>query len=135
MNVNFKPFDNKLGRQAINYALDTHVMLKHIYDGNGAVVNGPLGSTWVCFDPKIKRYPDNLKRPRELLGKAGYANGLEIKLYFAPDRHLKGNARCVKSLPIRRGKSASKWTWSRKNTPSLGARTASTAATAVLLRQ
>ena len=94
MNVNFKPFDSKLGRQAINYALDTHVMLKHIYDGNGAVVNGPLGSTWVCFDPKIKRYPDNLKRPRELLGKAGYANGLEIKLYFAPDRHLKGNEVC-----------------------------------------
>ena len=94
MNVNFKPFDSKLVRQAINYALDAHVMLKHIYDGNGAVVNGPLGSTWVCFDPKIKRYPDNLKRPRELLGKAGYANGLEIKLYFAPDRHLKGNEVC-----------------------------------------
>ena len=43
MNVTFKPFDNKLVRQAINYALDPYVMLKHIYDGNGAVVNGPIG--------------------------------------------------------------------------------------------
>ncbi len=94
MNVAFKPFDNKLVRQAINYALDPYVMLKHIYDGNGAVVNGPLGSNWVGFDPKIKRYPYDPNKARELLGTAGYPNGLEIKLYFAPDRHLKGKEVC-----------------------------------------
>ena len=94
MNVTIKPFDNKLLRQAINYALDPHVMLKHIYDGHGAVVNGPLGSNWVGFDPKIKRYPYDPKKARELLAKAGYPNGLETKLYLAPDRHLKGREVC-----------------------------------------
>jgi len=94
MNVTMKPFDNKLLRQAINYALDPHVMLKHIYDGHGAVVNGPLGSNWVGFDPKIKRYPYDPKKARELLAKAGYPNGLETKLYLAPDRHLKGKEVC-----------------------------------------
>ncbi len=94
MNVTMKPFDNKLVRQAINYALDPHVMLKHIYDGHGAVVNGPLGSNWVGFDPKIKRYPYDPKKARELLAKAGYPNGLEVKLYLAPDRHLKGKEVC-----------------------------------------
>ena len=94
MNVQMKPFDNKLLRQAINYALDPHVMLKHIYDGHGAVVNGPLGSNWVGFDPKIKRYPYDPKKARELLTKAGYPNGLETKLYLAPDRHLKGIEVC-----------------------------------------
>jgi peptide/nickel transport system substrate-binding protein len=94
MNVQMKPFDNKLLRQAINYALDPHVMLKHIYDGHGAVVNGPLGSNWVGFDPKIKRYPYDPKKARELLTKAGYPNGLETKLYLAPDRHLKGKEVC-----------------------------------------
>jgi dipeptide transport system substrate-binding protein len=94
MNVTFKPFDNKLVRQAINYALDPYVMLKHIYDGNGAVVNGPLGSNWVGYDPKIKRYPYDPNKARELLGKAGYPNGLELKLHFAPDRHLKGKEVC-----------------------------------------
>jgi ABC-type transport system substrate-binding protein len=89
-----KPFDNKLLRQAINYALDPHVMLKHIYDGHGAVVNGPLGSNWVGFDPNIKRYPYDPKKARELLTKAGYPNGLETKLYLAPDRHLKGREVC-----------------------------------------
>jgi len=94
MNVTLKPFDNKLVRQAINYALDPHVMLKHIYDGNGAVVDGPLGSNWVGYDPKIKRYPYDPKKARELLAKAGYPNGLELKLHFAPDRHLKGKEVC-----------------------------------------
>src|SRR5262245_16019555 len=94
MNVTLKPFDNKLVRQAVNYALDPHVMLKHIYDGNGAVVNGPLGSNWVGFDPKITRYPYDPSKARELLAKAGYPNGLEVKLHFAPDRHLKGKEVC-----------------------------------------
>ena len=94
MNVTMKPFDNKLLRQAINYALNPQVMLKHIYDGHGAVVNGPLGSNWVGFDPKIKRYPYDPNKARELLTKAGYPNGLETKLYFAPDRHLKGREVC-----------------------------------------
>ena len=94
MNVALKPFDNKLVRQAINYALDPHVMLKHIYDGHGAVVNGPLGSNWVGFDPKIKRYPYDPKKARELLAQAGYPSGLEVKLHFAPDRHLKGREVC-----------------------------------------
>ncbi len=94
MNVTLKPFDNKLLRQAINYALNPHVMLKHIFDGHGAVVNGPLGSNWVGFDPKIKRYPYDPSKARELLTKAGYPNGLETKLYFAPDRHLKGREVC-----------------------------------------
>ena len=94
MNVTLKPFDNKLVRQAINYALEPHVMLKHIYDGNGAVVNGPLGSNWVGFDPKIKRYPYDPNKAKELLAKAGYSSGLEVKLHFAPDRHLKGKEVC-----------------------------------------
>lgn len=94
MNVAHKPFDNKLVRQAINYALDPHVMLKHIYDSQGAVVNGPLGSNWVGFDPKIKRYPYDLKKARDLLTQAGYGSGLEVKLHFAPDRHLKGREVC-----------------------------------------
>ena len=42
----------------------------------------------VGYDPAIKRYPYDPKKARELLAKAGYPNGLEVKLYLAPDRHL-----------------------------------------------
>ena len=44
MNVTHKPFDNKLVRQAFNYAVDPTAVIRHIYEGNGYVMNGPLGS-------------------------------------------------------------------------------------------
>ena len=94
MNVTHKPFDNKLVRQAINYAVDPAVIIKHIYEGNGYVMNGPMGSNVIGFDPKIKRYPVDLKKAKELLDKAGYPQGLEIKLYFSPDRYPKAKEVC-----------------------------------------
>lgn len=94
MNVTHKPFDNKLVRQAINYAIDSAVIIKHIYEGNGYVMNGPMGSNVIGFDPKIKRYPVDLKKAKELLDKAGYPQGLQVKLYFSPDRYPKAKEVC-----------------------------------------
>jgi peptide/nickel transport system substrate-binding protein len=94
MNVTHKPFDNKLVRQAFNYSVDPHVILKHIYEGNGYVLNGPLSSNMLGYDPNIKRYPYDPKKARELLAKAGFPGGLDVKLHLAPDRHLKGKEVC-----------------------------------------
>jgi peptide/nickel transport system substrate-binding protein len=94
MNVTYKPFDNKLVRQVINHSVDPYVIMKHIFDGNGDVLNGPLNSNMIGYDPSIKRYPYDAKKARELLTKAGYPNGFEAKLHFSPDRHLKGKEVC-----------------------------------------
>ena len=94
MNVMLKPFDNKLVRQAVNYSVDPHAIMKHVFDGNGDVLNGPLNSNMIGYDPSIKRYPYDPKKARELLAKAGFPNGVEVKLHFAPDRHLKGREVC-----------------------------------------
>ena len=94
MNVTHKPFDNKLVRQAINYAVDPVVIIKHIYEGNGYIMNGPMGSNVIGFDPKIKRYPLDLNKAKELLTKAGYPNGVDVKLYFSPDRYPKAKEVC-----------------------------------------
>ena len=94
MNVTHKPFDNKLVRQAINYAIDPTTIIKYVYEGNGYVMNGPMGSNVIGFDPQIKRYPVDLNKAKELLSKAGYANGLEVKLYFSPDRYPKAKEVC-----------------------------------------
>jgi peptide/nickel transport system substrate-binding protein len=94
MNLSHKPFDDKLVRQAINYAVDPTALIKHIYEGNGYVMNGPLGSNVIGFDPKIKRYPVDLNKAKELLDKAGYPQGLEVKLYFSPDRYPKAKEVC-----------------------------------------
>jgi len=94
MNVTHKPFDNKLVRQAFNYSIDPNVILKHIFEDNGHTLNGPLSSNMIGYDAAMKRYPFEPKRARALLAKAGYPNGLAVKLYVAPDRHLKGKEVC-----------------------------------------
>jgi peptide/nickel transport system substrate-binding protein len=94
MNVTHKPFDNKQVRQAFNYAIDPIAIIKHIYEGNGYVMNGPLGSNVIGFDPKMKRYPYDPKKAKELLSAAGHSDGLEVKLYFSPDRYPKAREVC-----------------------------------------
>jgi len=94
MNVTHKPFDNKLVRQAINYAVDPTAIIKYVYEGNGYLMNGPMGSNVIGFDPKIKRYPLDFAKAKDLLAKAGYPNGLEVKLYFSPDRYPKAKEVC-----------------------------------------
>ncbi|MGE5220556.1 MAG: ABC transporter substrate-binding protein [Chloroflexota bacterium] len=94
MNVSHKPFDNKFVRQAINYAVDPNTIIKYVYEGNGYLMNGPLGSNVIGFDPKMKRYPLDLKKSKELLAKAGFPNGVEVKLYFSPDRYPKAKEVC-----------------------------------------
>jgi peptide/nickel transport system substrate-binding protein len=94
LNPIFKPFDNKLVRQAFNYAIDPSVIIKHIYEGNGYVMDGPVASNVIGADPKLKRYPLDLNKAKELLAKAGYPNGVDVKLYLAPDRYPKAREVC-----------------------------------------
>jgi peptide/nickel transport system substrate-binding protein len=94
LNPAFKPFDNKLVRQAFNYAIDPTVIIKHIYEGNGYLMDGPLPSNFIGFDPNTKRYPLDLKKAKELLAQAGHPNGLEVKLYLSPDRYPKAREVC-----------------------------------------
>ena len=94
LNSAYKPFDNKLVRQAFNYAIDPSVIIKHIYEGNGYVMNGPVASNVIGSDPKMKRYPLDPKKAKELLAKAGYPNGLEVKLHLSPDRYPKAREVC-----------------------------------------
>ena len=94
MNVTHKPFDNKSVRQAFNHAVDPTAVIKYIYEGNGYVMNGPVGSNVIGYDPKVKRYSYDPKKAKELLAKAGYGNGLAVKLYFSPDRYPKAREVC-----------------------------------------
>ena len=95
MNLGFKPFDNKLTRQAVNHAVDPQAIMKHIFDGNGDPLDGPLNHNMVGYDPAIKRYPHDPKKARQLLAQAGHPNGIDVKLVYSPDRHLKGKEICL----------------------------------------
>ncbi len=89
LNPAIKPWDNKLVRQAANYSVDAHSIVKNIFDGNGFVLDGLVGPHVIGYDPSLHRYPYDPKKARELLAKAGHKNGLDVKFYFNPARYAK----------------------------------------------
>ena len=93
-NVAFKPWDNKLVRQAANYAVDPQSIVRNIFDGIGYPINGPVGANVIGADPKLKRYPYDPQKSKELLTKAGFPNGCDIQLYYSPGRYPKDSEVC-----------------------------------------
>lgn len=94
LNPAYKPFDNKLVRQAANYSVDAPSIVNNIFDGNGFALNGPVGPHVIGSDPKLKRYPYDPKKAKELLAKAGYPGGVEVKLYYSAGRYPKDREVC-----------------------------------------
>lgn len=93
-NVAHKPFDNKLVRQAVNYAVDGGAIVKNIFEGIGYPTDGPVGSNVLGADPKLKLYSYDPNKARELLAAAGYPNGLDLKLYYSAGRYPKDTEVC-----------------------------------------
>ena len=94
MNVNFKPFDNKLVRQAVNYSVDAPSIVKNIFDGIGYPINGPVGPNVIGADPKLKRYPYDPNKSKELLAQAGFRNGCDVQFYYSAGRYPKDREVC-----------------------------------------
>ena len=94
MNVAYKPFDNKLVRQAVNYSVDAPAIVKNIFDGLGYPTPGPVGAQVVGADARLKRYPYDPQKARELLAQAGYANGCDVQLYYSAGRYPKDKEVC-----------------------------------------
>jgi peptide/nickel transport system substrate-binding protein len=86
-NVPSHPFANRDVRQALNYAVDSEAIIKGVLHGVGS----PMGSFISRFypygaDPESKPYPYDPAKARELLKKAGFANGFDVKLYNGTDQ-------------------------------------------------
>jgi ABC-type transport system substrate-binding protein len=79
------PFDNKLVRQAINYAIDREVMLD-INFGYGSVKSNAIGQGSIYFNPDAISYNvRNVERAKELMAEAGYTPGqeaFEVSLFY-----------------------------------------------------
>ncbi|WP_329956644.1 ABC transporter substrate-binding protein [Collimonas humicola] len=83
-NVEKKPFDNKLVRQALNMAVDKQTILKTVYQGAGLSAKNPIPPTLWGFNDKIKDYVYDPAKAKELLAKAGYPNGVEVEMWYLP---------------------------------------------------
>ena len=69
------PQQNKLVRQALNYALDVPAIIATVLGGRGYEVATPLPPNFVGYDPKIPFYKHDLAKAKALLAQAGYPDG------------------------------------------------------------
>lgn len=78
-NQELEPFNNKLVRQACNWAVDNKTINEIFMQGMGSTMNQPLGSSILGFNPDLPPYDQNLDKARQLMSEAGYANGIPGK--------------------------------------------------------
>lgn len=79
-NVTQTPLNDVRVRQAINYAIDTDLIISSILEGVGIRANGPMSNDiWGAY-PNLRPYDFNLERSLELLAEAGFANGFETSI-------------------------------------------------------
>jgi dipeptide transport system substrate-binding protein len=83
-NVEKKPFDNKLVRQALNMAVDKQAIVKTVYQDAGQVAKNPIPPMLWSYNNKVKDYSYDVAKAKELLAKAGYPNGVEVDLWYLP---------------------------------------------------
>ncbi|MDR1754980.1 MAG: ABC transporter substrate-binding protein [Eubacterium sp.] len=83
MNVNAAPFDNKLVRQAMNYAFPYEETLEAVYLGTAKQATSVTPSTYPgFFGDSTFAYNTDLEKAKALLAEAGYANGFTTDLYI-----------------------------------------------------
>ncbi len=84
MNVEKKPFNNVIVRQAIYHALNRSAYIKAIYLGHAQVAKNPIPPTMWSYNEKIKDHGYDIKKAKQLLIKAGYPEGFSAELWTLP---------------------------------------------------
>ncbi len=83
-----KPWDNKLVRQAVAYAIDRDTIINTILRGEASRLDGPIGEGQYGYDPKLQpKYSYNPEKAKELLKQAGYPNGVDVELQTPVGRY------------------------------------------------
>ncbi len=75
LNTRMKPLDDRRVRQALVYAIDREAIVADPWLGRYALARGILPPGTLGFNPKLRGYPYDPPRARELLVQAGYPGG------------------------------------------------------------
>jgi peptide/nickel transport system substrate-binding protein len=75
INMRIKPLDDRRVRQALVYAIDREAIVSDVWLGRYALAKGILPPGTLGFNPKLKGYPHDPAKARELLIQAGYPGG------------------------------------------------------------
>ncbi len=75
LNTRMKPLDDRRVRQALVYAIDREAIVSDVWLGRYALAKGILPPGTLGYNPKLRGYPYDPPRARELLAQAGYPGG------------------------------------------------------------
>jgi len=84
MNTEKAPFDNKLVRQAVNYAMNKQDIIDGVYGGLGEVAKNPLPPGMWSYNDDVVDYAYDPAKAKALLAEAGYADGFSTTLWAMP---------------------------------------------------
>lgn len=76
----YKPFRKKKVRHALNYAINTEVLVNNIFKGIAERSSQPIPKNVLGYNEKLSPYPYNPKKAKQLLKEAGHGDGLKFEL-------------------------------------------------------
>ena len=74
-----KPTEDPLVRQAMNYAVDVDAIIEALFNGYGKPASGLVTPGNWGYNADVKPFGYDEKKAKELLAKAGYADGFEME--------------------------------------------------------
>ena len=80
MNPSFKPFADKRVRQAINYAIDTDLIIKRLVKGKAYRATSWLPLTSPAYDKTMKPYAFDPDEGEEAAGRGGLSRRLRVRM-------------------------------------------------------
>ena len=81
INTTRGPLKDVRVRQAINHAIDRHVLVRNLIAGRGELASGVIPSSLPGSDKTRIGYQFDTLRARRLLADAGYPNGIDVELW------------------------------------------------------
>ncbi len=85
-NVPGQPMAKREVRQALSYAIDANAIIKGVLHGQGSRMGSFISKYYPYGGDDLPPYPYDPAKAKALLAKAGYPNGLELKLYGGTDQ-------------------------------------------------
>jgi ABC-type transport system substrate-binding protein len=103
INTTHGPLRDVRVRQAINYAIDTRMILKRLMGGRGVVAAGVIPPSLAGYDSTRAPYPYDTAKARALLREAGYPNGIDVELWSGQTEQFPRIAQTIQAYLARVG--------------------------------
>jgi peptide/nickel transport system substrate-binding protein len=94
LNNTHKPFDDKLVRQALNYATDKDAINRVVYFGHAEVANG-IFPFFKYTDKSVKNYPYDMDKAKALLAKSSAPKGFDVTILIPSEDQTKAQMMAV----------------------------------------